>query len=67
MPCPLGGRIVAIDAAPGQVVKEGDRLVTVETMKMNTFVCAPKAGTVKEVLVAVGDAVEEGRIVARIA
>src|SRR5580658_7978277 len=65
--CPLGGRVVAIDAKPGQEVKEGDRLLTVETMKMNTFVCAHKAGRVAEVLVSVGDAVEEGRILARIA
>jgi biotin carboxyl carrier protein len=36
-------------------------------MKMNTFVLAPKTGKVTEVLVSVGDAVEEGSILARIA
>lgn len=66
VPCPLGGRVVAIDAQPGQEVKEGDRLLTVETMKMNTFICAPKAGKVAEILVAIGDAVDEGCILARI-
>jgi biotin carboxyl carrier protein len=36
-------------------------------MKMNTFILSPKAGKVTAVLVAVGDAVEEGRLLARIA
>jgi glutaconyl-CoA/methylmalonyl-CoA decarboxylase subunit gamma len=40
--------------------------LTIETMKMNTFVLAPKAGKVTEVFVSVGDAVEEGRVLARI-
>ncbi len=64
---PLAGRVVAIDAKVGQAVNEGDRLLTVETMKMNTFVCAHKAGKVTEILVAVGDTVSEGGILARIA
>jgi len=32
----------------GQEVKEGDHLLTLEAMKMNTFVFAPKAGKVLE-------------------
>ncbi|HWD17671.1 MAG TPA: biotin/lipoyl-containing protein [Verrucomicrobiae bacterium] len=64
--CPLGGRVVAVDATVGQDVKEGDKIITTETMKMNTFVCAHKAGKVAEILVAVGDTVEEGRVLARI-
>jgi oxaloacetate decarboxylase alpha subunit len=51
----------------GQAVKEGDHLLTLEAMKMNTFVFAPKAGTVGEVKIAVGDAVEENQILMRIA
>jgi glutaconyl-CoA/methylmalonyl-CoA decarboxylase subunit gamma len=64
---PLMGRIVAIDIKLGQKVEQSQQLLTIETMKMNTFVLAPKAGKVAEILVAVGDAVEEGRILARIA
>jgi biotin carboxyl carrier protein len=42
----------------GQEVKVGDRLVSVEAMKMENEVRAPVAGTVQAVRVAVGDRVE---------
>jgi len=67
VPSPLMGRVVAIDVKLGQEVKQGQQLLTVETMKMNTFVLAPTTGKMAEILVSVGDAVEEGRILARIA
>jgi biotin carboxyl carrier protein len=35
-------------------------------MKMNTYVFAPAAGTVKEILVAPGDAVAEGQVLVKI-
>jgi len=63
---PLAGRIAAIVATLGQEVKENDHLLTVEAMKMNTFVFAPKAGKVAEISIAVGDAVSEGQALARI-
>ncbi|HEV7925743.1 MAG TPA: biotin/lipoyl-containing protein [Verrucomicrobiae bacterium] len=63
---PLAGRIIAINVKPGQEVKEGDHLLTVEAMKMNTSVTAPKSGTVAEILTTVGAAVDEGRVLARI-
>jgi len=66
VPSPLMGRVVGIDVKPGQEVTQGQQLLTIETMKMNTFVLAPKAGKVTEVLVTVGDAVEEGRLLVRI-
>ena len=34
-------------------------------MKMNTYVFAPSAGTVKEILVTAGDAVEEGQVLVK--
>ena len=67
VPSPMMGRVVGIDVKPGQEVNQGEQLLTIETMKMNTFVLAPKTGKVAEVLVSVGDAVEEGRVLARIA
>jgi biotin carboxyl carrier protein len=51
----------------GQTVKEGDHLLTLEAMKMNTFVFAPKSGKVAEIKTAVGDAVEENQVLMRIA
>lgn len=61
VPSPLAGRVVAVVAQPGQAVKEGENLLTLEAMKMNTQINAPRDGVVKAVKVAVGDAVEEGQ------
>ncbi len=63
---PLTGRVTAVVAIAGQDVKEGDHILTLEAMKMNTFVFAPKNGKVTELKVAVGDAVEEGQLLARV-
>jgi biotin carboxyl carrier protein len=57
---PLAGKIVSIDVKVGQDVDEGQQVATVEAMKMNTYVFAPKAGKVTAVVAAAGTAVEEG-------
>lgn len=57
----LAGKIVAINVKEGDAVKEGDVLLSVEAMKMNTYINAPRAGTVKKINVAMGDAVNEGQ------
>ena len=66
VPSPLAGRVTAVVVSPGQAVKEGDHLLTLEAMKMNTFVFAPKSGKIGEIKVAVGDAVEENQVLMRI-
>ena len=57
---PLAAVVVSVDVKAGQQVNEGDKLVTLEAMKMNTFVFAPKAGTVGQILVNAGQSVAEG-------
>lgn len=44
--------------APGQTVKEGDTLLIVEAMKVMNPITAPRAGTVKQLLVANAQPVE---------
>jgi len=66
VPSPLAGRVTAVVVTVGQEVKEGDHLVTLEAMKMNTFVFAPKSGKVAEIKTTVGSVVEEGQSLARI-
>jgi len=56
----LAGNIFKVHVAPGAQVSEGDPLLVVEAMKMETAVVAPRAGTVTEVFVAEGDAVAVG-------
>jgi len=67
VPSPLAGRVTAVVVSAGQDVKEGDHLVTLEAMKMNTFVFAPRSGKVAEVKTAVGATVEEGQTLVKIA
>ncbi len=64
---PLAGKVVAVDVRPGMKVEAGAQVVTLEAMKMNTFVYAPKAGTVTAVHINPGDAVEEGTALLTIA
>jgi len=66
IPSPLAGHVVAVAVSVGQHVKKGESLVTVEAMKMNTFVLAPVDGKVAAVNVKVGDAVSEGQSLLRI-
>ncbi len=56
----LAAVVVSVDVKPGQQVKEGDKLITLEAMKMNTLVFAPTAGTVGEIHVSAGQSVAEG-------
>lgn len=60
VPSPLSGRVVEIPVKLGQVVKEGDHVLTLEAMKMNTSVFANRSGTVTAIKTAVGEAVQEG-------
>jgi len=66
VPSPLAGRVTAVVVTAGQSVKEGDHLLTLEAMKMNTFVFAPKSGKIVEIKTVVGDAVEENQVLMRI-
>ncbi len=58
---PLAGRVVSVDCAVGQAIAAGAKLVTLEAMKMNTYVYADRAGTVSAIHVQAGDGVEEGQ------
>jgi biotin carboxyl carrier protein len=64
---PLAGKVVSIDVKPGQPVDEGTQVATLEAMKMNTYVYAPRAGRVGELVANAGDGVEEGAVLLRLA
>jgi biotin carboxyl carrier protein len=59
--CPLGGVVDSIEVQVGQVVSEGDRVATLEAMKMKTPVIARRPGKVVSIAVKVGDAVHAGQ------
>jgi oxaloacetate decarboxylase alpha subunit len=56
----LAGNIFKVHVSPGMTVAEGDPLLVVEAMKMETVISSPKSGTVTEVMVREGDAVAVG-------
>ncbi len=57
----LPGNVLRIEVSEGQEVNEGDVLLVVEAMKMETEVKSPKSGTVKSILVSQGDKVVTGQ------
>ncbi len=57
---PIAGTVLQVSVQPGQEVNEGDSLIVLEAMKMETEVTAPVSGTVKSVPVKVGMAVQSG-------
>ncbi len=56
----LAGNIFKVHVVPGAKVNEGDPLLVVEAMKMETAVVAPRAGTITDVYVAEGDVAAVG-------
>jgi len=64
---PMPGMVTEIVVSPGQEVKEGDKLLVLEAMKMLTTVSASADGVVKELLVKKGDQVDSDDLLARLA
>ncbi len=56
----IGASVWKITAPAGSAVAAQDTVILLESMKMEIPVQAPHAGTVEEVLVSEGQAVEEG-------
>ncbi|RRJ85053.1 sodium-extruding oxaloacetate decarboxylase subunit alpha [Aestuariirhabdus litorea] len=67
MPSPLAGNIWKVHVAPGQQVQEGDLMIILEAMKMETEIRAPKSGVIGSVNVKEGDAVVVGATLLTIA
>ena len=58
--------VIEVFVKPGDVIKVDDALVTLESDKATMDVPASAAGTVREVLVKVGDRIGEGTVVVRV-
>jgi pyruvate carboxylase len=63
---PMPGLVVAVVVAPGERVAVGQKLLTLEAMKMETTVYAETAGTVAELLAQAGTQVEAGDLLIRL-
>jgi pyruvate carboxylase len=63
---PMPGMVTDVAVSPGQVVKEGDKLITLEAMKMLTTVCAGADGVVTDLLVKKGDQVDSDDLLVKL-
>ena len=59
---PLAGNVLKVVVSNGQAVKEGDTLVILEAMKMETNISAPNDGTITDLKVGEGDKVSVGDV-----
>ncbi len=66
LPSPLPGTVVKIAVAEGDEVAEGDVILVIEAMKMETEIKAPKAGIVREISVTQSQVVAAGDTLAMI-
>lgn len=63
---PIPGMITSVGPGNGARVAKGDKLLTLEAMKMQTTLYAPANGVIEELLVGVGDAVDGGDLLVRL-
>ena len=57
---PLGGGVIKVLVKPGQQVDEGENLIILEAMKMETPICSPRDGVVENIFSQEGDSVAVG-------
>ncbi|MFO1160187.1 MAG: biotin/lipoyl-binding carrier protein [Reyranellaceae bacterium] len=60
----IAGNVWKIQMKPGERVEFEGEIMILESMKMEIPVLAPKAGIIKEIKVAEGEAIGEGQLVA---
>ncbi|MEG3145113.1 acetyl/propionyl/methylcrotonyl-CoA carboxylase subunit alpha [Sphingomonas sp. RT2P30] len=63
---PMPGRIIAVAVAAGDTVTKGQKLVTLEAMKMEHSLTAPFDGTIAELDAETGAQVSEGKMLVRV-
>ena len=63
---PMPGMVVEVRARVGSAVLEGDTVLVIESMKLQTAIRADRAGRVSEVTFEVGQSFEQGAVLARI-
>lgn len=64
---PMPGTIMEIKVTPGEPVKQGQVLMTLEAMKMENDLAAENDGIVKEIFVSKGQSVQAGELLISLA
>ena len=60
VPAPLTGTVFKVFIKKGDVVNEGDVIIVLEAMKMETEIRSPRAGEVDNIYVNAGDMINVG-------
>ena len=63
---PMPGKVTAVEVLSGEKVAKGQRLLTLEAMKMEHALTAPFDGTIAKLNVEVGEQVSEGQILIQV-
>ncbi|WP_332692452.1 acetyl-CoA carboxylase biotin carboxyl carrier protein subunit [Bosea sp. (in: a-proteobacteria)] len=64
---PMPGIVVAVHKAPGDSVLRGEAVITIESMKLQMKLDAPRDGEIAEIGVREGDGFEKDAVLARLA
>lgn len=64
---PMPGAVVSVHKAPGDSVARGDTVVTIESMKLQTALTAPRDGVILDVLKETGEKFDKDELIARLA
>ena len=63
----MPGKVTAIEVSQGEKVVQGQRLLTLEAMKMEHALTAPFDGTIVELPTVAGTQVTEGQLLVKVA
>jgi 3-methylcrotonyl-CoA carboxylase alpha subunit len=63
---PMPGKVTAVEVSRGEKVVKGQRLLTLEAMKMEHALTAPFDGTVAELAATAGVQVKEGQLLVKV-
>jgi acetyl/propionyl-CoA carboxylase alpha subunit len=64
---PMPGAVISVHKAAGDAVTRGETIVTIESMKLQTALAAPRDGHVLEVLKGAGEKFDKDEVLARLA
>jgi biotin carboxyl carrier protein len=64
---PMPGLVIDVSVKEGQVVKEGERILILEAMKMENSIMIHADATIKKINVSSGQAVEKGQVLVELA
>ena len=61
---PMPGAVVSIEKKPGDIVRSGETVLTIESMKLQTSLAAPRDGVLAAILKPAGDTFEKDEVIA---